>query len=320
MNKLLSSITYVAENSDHVSIDIPSIEKYVKNFRLTETDHWMKACPFDYVPLKNVDDELDRWFLADAMAFCFWGYPKKWTIRYQGRDIDGWWALLACLQRGLENGMPLMDGSYLADISFADAQDLFTGTPGIPLFEERVEAFHNIGRTLSERYDGRFHNYMKSAPEHAVQRVVDIATVFPIFDDVSIYKGERVFFYKKAQLLVHDMAVGFADTPYGHVKGIEKLTGEADYKIPALLRKLGILVYDSMLSEKVDNRVELPADSSDEIEIRANMLYACDLICNRLRERKIKVSPSTLDGILWVQSQKKHPSDKPYHLTSTTDY
>lgn len=320
MYNLLSSVAYVAENSDHVSIDPQAVDKYVAHFHRTQRGHWMKACPFDYVPLKNREDELDRWFLADAMAFCFWGYPQKWTVRYQGRDIDGWWGLLACFQRALEKGMPLMDGGYLESLSFQEAHDIFAGAPEIPLFEERVEAFHDIGRTLRERYGGRFHIYLGSAPRDAAALAADLARTFPIFDDISIYKGEKVYFYKKAQLLIHDIVTGFPDTKYGHIRGVGELSGEADYKIPALLRKLGILVYDAELAEKVDTRVPIPADSPEEIEIRANMLHACDIICRGLKKRHIAIDSVTLDGILWLQSQKKNPADKPYHLTMTTDY
>jgi hypothetical protein len=162
---------------------------------------------------------------------------------------------------------------------------------------------------------------MKTAPSDAVRFVMNIAKTFPIFDDVSIYKGDRVYFYKKAQLFAHDMMTGFAHTPYAMLKNIDTLTGEADYKIPSLLRKLGILVYNQNLAAKVDQRVELLADSPEEVEIRANMLWACHLMCGNLfQKRHMTIDSVTLDGILWVASQTKSPDDKPYHLTITTDY
>lgn len=57
-----------------------------------------------------------------------------------------------------------------------------------------------------------------------------------------------------------------------------------------------------------------------EIEIRANMLWVTHLICQKLKPKYPDISPSTLNGILWSQSQKKNKKDKPYHLTKTIDY
>jgi len=320
MNKLLDPIKYVIDHAEHVQIDEQAIEKYVANFQETKVDHWMKACPFSYHALPNMEDEIDRWFLADAMAFCFWGYPTKWTVEYQSQKIDGWWALLAALQCNLEKKTELLDGNYLASMSEAEARVLLAGVPEIPLLKERLMAFRDIGTVLVAKYAGRFHNFLKSSPTDGTEFIYALAKEFPIFQDVSLYKGIDVPFYKKAQLLAHDLVVGFPNSPYARLTGIDELTGEADYKVPALLRKFGILEYSKELAEKVDKRIELPQDSLEEIEIRAGMLWTCHLICEKLKAKKINLDPINLDGILWVQSQTKSGEDKPYHLTLTTNY
>lgn len=315
-SKLMDPIKYVVDHAQYVRVDERAIERYAETFSLTHVDHWIKACPFTYHELPRREDEIDRRFLADALAFCFWGYPEKWTIEYEGKNIDGWWALLATIQRALERGVPLLDGSYLADLSMAETESLFAGHPQIPLFAERRAMLCTIGQTLRNRYGSRFHNYLAQAPRNAIDLVLDIARVFPAFDDISMYKGEHVFFYKKAQLLVDELA----DELGVKIAGVENLPGKADYKIPALLRKLGMLVYSSDLEEKVDHRILLSPDSEMEIEIRACMLWANHLICEKLKARGINIYPMQLDGILWVQSQTKHANDRPYHLTLTTDY
>lgn len=320
MNKLLSSVKYVAEHSDHVTIDHDAIDRYVGSFEPKDVDHWMKASPFEYRPCPKIEDEIDRWFLADAMAYCFWGYPSKWTIDYEGKKIDGWWALLASFQRAIEAGIPLLDGNYLAKIDQVSAHNLFAGEPIIPLFDERIEDFNQIGRLLVKNYDGRFHNYLIAAPTNATEFIVDLGQKFPTFYDVSTYKGMEVLFYKKAQLLAHDLLVGFQGSKYALLTGSDLLTGEADYKVPAILRKLGILKYSYHLSQMVDSRTVLMSDSKEEVEIRANMLVACDLIVRQLKPRYPDINALTLDGILWVASQSKSAQDKPYHLTLTRDY
>jgi hypothetical protein len=320
MNKLLSSVQFVTENSDHVSINPEAIDSFVANFKATQVDHWMKACPFEYRPLKNTEDEIDRWFLADAQAFCFWGYPAKWTVQYEDKKIDGWWGLLAAMQKAIEVGVPLLDGKYLANMSEDQLNELFDGEPTIPLLSERLTAFRQIGQTLVDKYKGRFHKFLESAPHDATELTLALAGEFAIFRDTASYKGKTVLFYKKAQLLVHDLKEGFPGTKYSEVTGFENLTGEADYKVPAILRKMGILVYDQELASKVDNRTEIYSGSAEEVEIRAGMLVALNLMVEKLKSKYPAINALTLDGILWVMSQSKSSDDKPYHLTLTVDY
>lgn len=320
MNKLLSSVKYVSENSDHVKINAEAIDQYVLTFEPAAVNHWMKACPFEYRACLSVEDEIDRWFLADAMAYCFWGYPTKWTIKYEGKEIDGWWALLASFQRALEAGTPLLDGEYLASLDKNQAKILFAGEPPIPLLNERLEDFNQIGELLVKNYAGRFHHYLADSLKDATAFIIDLAQKFPTFYDVDHYKGKEVLFYKKAQLFAHDLLIGFAGSKYSHITGADQLTGEADYKVPAILRKLGVLEYSDHLSRLVDSRTILPPRSCEEIEIRANMLVACDMILQKLQPLYPAINALTLDGILWVASQDKSPSDKPYHLTLTRDY
>lgn len=320
MNKLLSSVKYVAEHSDHVTIDHSAIDWYVANFKPAAVDHWMKASPFEYRPCPKIEDEIDRWFLADAMAYCFWGYPTKWTTEYEGKKIDGWWALLAAFQRAIEAGTPLLDGDFLVHLDQTKAQSLFAGSPAIPLFQDRIQDFNQIGAELVNNYGGRFHNYLSVAPKDATDFIIDLSDKFPTFYDVSSFKGQPVYFYKKAQLLAHDLSVGFAGSKYVHRTGLDFLTGEADYKVPALLRQLEILMYSVDLARSVDTHQILESNSAEEIEIRANMLWACHLIVEKLKTQYPKMNALTLDGILWVASQTKSSDQKPYHLTRTRAY
>lgn len=320
MNQLLASVQYVVEHSDHVTINQDAIERYTSSFTPNPVGHWIKACPFEYRPCVKIEDEIDRWFLADAMAYCFWGYPSKWTIEYEGKPIDGWWALLAAIQREIEAGSPILEANYLANLDIFQARTLFAGKPEIPLFKDRIEDFNQIGRHLNEKYSGRFCNYLSKSPKDATQFIFNLAQEFPTFYDVSTYKGREVLFFKKAQLLAHDLSAYFSKSGYVSLIGLGQLTGEADYKVPAILRRLGILAYDKELSSKIDNRIIIDVGSAEEIEIRAGMLWACHVIVEKLQKRYPTMNALTLDSMLWVASQDKLPSNKPYHLTMTKAY
>ena len=80
-----------------------------------------------------------------------------------------------------------------------------------------------------------------------------IIKYFPNFNDERKYKEKTVYFYKLAQLLTSDIL---------HIREIKEnikvdysnLVGCADYKIPQVMRGLGILEYGVELSELIDNK------------------------------------------------------------------
>jgi len=57
-----------------------------------------------------------------------------------------------------------------------------------------------------------------------------------------------------------------------------------------------------------------------EIEIRANMLYAIELIKNRLHQNQIDINLVQIDNALWLLSKNKEFKEKPHHLTKTIYY
>lgn len=98
------------------------------------------------------------------------------------------------------------------------------------------------------------------------------------------------------------------------------MTGCADYKIPQVLRHLGILEYSNELADIIDSEQTIEHDSEMEVEIRANMLYAIELIKNGLHQKDINMSSVQIDNALWLLSKNKEFKDKPHHLTRTIYY
>lgn len=330
--QFLESLKYVVSKSNFVRINNQAIDKYTRNFSLARITHWSKIYPLGYKRRKSDDDELDFLFLIGSLAFCFWGYPKKWTVNFKGKKLDGWWALIACCERALENRIPLLEGEYLSKLSLDSTRKIFAGEPEIPLLEKRKKILNETGETLVKKYGGRFHNFYQKQTREAFNLIEKITDEFYGFDDAAWYRnshydtaqyhstgGTKVLFYKKAQVVLTDIHEIFKGREYGAITNIEKLPGHADYKIPAVLRKLGILEYNTKLRKIVDNRIQIPEGSGMEVEIRANTLWAIHLI---LEEIKVKYPDTTsvlLSGILWTQSQNNF-LDKPYHLSKTIFY
>jgi len=320
LTKILNSLSFVVKNSSFVSISDQAIKLYCDNFQPVQLKHWSEIYPLTYKPKAIPEEELDFLFLIGSQAFFFWGYPNKWTIQYKNQSLDGWWALVASFDRAIERKLPILDGKFLANLSLKEVAHIFEGTPEIPLLKERQKILNNIGQVLVSKYNGRFYNFFKQKKRDAVSLISTLSSEFYGFDDIVEYKDSKIYFFKKAQLVVADIHSVFNGKGYGSISGVEKLPGHADYKIPMILRKLGILVYNQELSDFVDNRVEIKQGSEMEVEIRVNMLWATHLICKKLKVKYPKISSTILSGVLWNQSQKKDKNDKPYHLTKTIYY
>ena len=233
--KFLNSIRSIIRACEFVSINYQGINAYVRNFFPTNKSHWSKIYPLGYRRRRNNNDELDFLFIIGSLAFCFWGFPKKWTIVYKNKKLDGWWAYVASCERALESGLQLLEGEYLSGLSLDETREIFAGEPEIPLLAKRKEILNKIGKTLVEKYDGRFHVFYQRQPQEALSLIEKIANEFYGFDDVALYHGTKVLFYKKAQVVLTDIFEIFLGQGYGKIKNIDKLHGHADYKIPAFI-------------------------------------------------------------------------------------
>ena len=90
--------------------------------------------------------------------------------------------------------------------------------------------------------------------------------------------------------------------------------------MPQLLRQVGILHYEESLAEKVDQEVLIEAGSPEEVEIRANTIWAVELIRQEFERMETTLRAFEVDWILWNQSQHAAFKVKPYHRTLTIFY
>ena len=93
--------------------------------------------------------------------------------------------------------------------------------------------------------------------------------------------------------------------------------GCADYKIPQVMRVIGLLEYDEKLSKMVDNQDEIEQNSEYEIEIRASMIVVIDIIKKKLDDNVCAIK---INDYIWGLSKKMKESLKPYHLTRNINY
>lgn len=61
----------------------------------------------------------------------------------------------------------------------------------------------------------------------------------------------QVFFYKRAQIFVGDVYGAFGGVELGSFRDIDQLTMFADYRVPVVLREMGVLQYSQELAQQV---------------------------------------------------------------------
>ncbi len=260
--------------------------------------------------------------LLDALNFCFWPDPgqPRWTIGYQGRELGGYMALAAALKRAVEQGLPLLEADWLSQVTPEQLQAIFQGSGQIPMLERRVENAREVGRVLQARYGGSFARAIESCQGSAVRLVRLLEEEFPSFCDVTRWKGQTVRILKRAQITPVDLYGTFGGKGLGHFEDLDALTAFADYKIPQVLRALGVMQYGPSLAERVDRMELLEPGSPEEVEIRAAMVWAVEWIRQDLRSEGLNRRAFELDWLLWNLGQEPLPDQRPYHRTRTWFY
>ena len=318
MNKILETTKFVMENSDFVKINRRRLVEFSNGFDHGKTEHWLSAAPFDFSHFGD-EEKLHFVIIFNALSFCYWGEPK-WTVEYKGKKHDGAWGMILALGRGIEEGVALLNFEHCAQISKEEFSKILRGDNEIPLLEKRWKILREIGTNMIAKYNGKASNLIAEAHGNAQKLVENIAQNFPFFLDTSLYKNEEVDFYKRAQLLAADIYQVFDGQSFGTLKNVDQLTACADYKLPQILRKLGILEYATVLAKKVDTKIEIDHNSPEEVEIRANTIWAVEFIKKEVKKRSPQILSFEVNDHLWLMSQEKFSDDKPYHRTRTTAY
>jgi hypothetical protein len=179
---------------------------------------------------------------------------------------------------------------------------------------------NDFGRLILDRYNGKYASLIEDVG-HSAEDLVRSLSAMTFFNDVELWRGQRIPFYKRAQLTAADLALAFDHKGLGHFRDLDQLTIFADNLVPHVLRLDEILLYDAELSERIDGEELIPAGSPEEIEIRACALHAVELLVEELRRRGRSASAMIIDHLLWNRGQlPEYKRAKPRHRTRTVFY
>ena len=320
--QVLETTLPVVESARHVRVDRQCLTALCRQWvgrplevpSWDEEIHWSDGGPAT----------LNYILLLDALNFCFWcpggSCDERWAVQVGPRTYNGYKALAAALKRAVMEGVPLTSADYLAQMSGPQLAEILRGNVTIPNFEQRLANAREVGQVLVHHFEGQFARAVERARGSAVALVELLVEHFSSFRDEATYRGARVRILKRAQIAVVDVFGTFQGHTWGQFHDIAELTAFADYKIPQVLRAQGVLVYSEDLAARVDAKVELPAGSEEEIEIRAAMIWAVEWIRQELELLGRTLAPYQLDWLLWNIGQETVPNERPYHRTRTFFY
>jgi Potential Queuosine, Q, salvage protein family len=149
---VLDSLHYAIESSRDVRTNYKKI---------VEVASWMahEALPMPEFVLPHgvgqddPDEAIDFILVADVIDTAFTDFEghEKFEVDYAGKHWSDSEAEFACIKRALDNGIPFLDGNYLARITRGELNEVFKGNIEMPMLHEKLEVLQQTGKVLTEK-------------------------------------------------------------------------------------------------------------------------------------------------------------------------
>ena len=313
-----TSAQYIAENSDHVSINYFNIKTLAQEWKdldwsiESSFDEWKQPLhPFD---LANEEEKLNWILLIDILNFSFFG--DEGVTQYTVDGYTGYWSLCAALKRAYRNGIPITSPAQWPSINWKSVFESDNETP-IPLYKDRINNILTTSEVLISKYDGSFSKFVVVAAASCQNFLRSLYDDFPHFRDTGTFKEQSIYIMKRAQILVADIWAAFEGKGLGKFFDIETITMFADYRVPQSLAALGMIEYDNFTLKRIENEIE--HNDPLEIEIRGNSIHSVEVLKGYLQELGVIATSITLDFYLWKYA-KTRKLDIPIHKTRCIYY
>ncbi|CAG2101412.1 unnamed protein product [Medioppia subpectinata] len=260
---------------------------------------------------KVADQKTIDWiFVIDSLNFSFWPNPNE---DYTIDGHTGYWALCAAINRAISKGIPITDPQFYGNINEKKFREIFATDNGIemPLLLKRLEVLRESGRVLNEKFGSSFVNCLKESESKVTNLLPLIVNNFSSFRDQTIYRAQRVSFYKRAQILIADIWAAFEGQGFGYFHDIDVITMFADYslkpklipkRVPQVLVYFDVIEYSQRLKDVLKDENHLFQSGDEfEVEIRAASIVAVHRISERIRslDTKCSINSVIIDFYLW---------------------
>jgi len=316
MNEILSNIKFVVDNADSVHINQEKITRLVEKFIEKEENYWLANPPFGFADLP-IEKKLMVVVIFNASSFCYWG-NQYWNVTYKEKTyVRGSQGLIASIFRAHEEGHDILNPEFLAKLSKKDLEHILRANTKLALMDTRAEILNQLGAMLCQKFNGSILEMVEYSRWDAEKLLATIIQTFPLLQDSASYKSKEVLFHKKAQSMVDGISLALESSGLKSLTNISTLTALADYIIPNLLREIGVLEYTPRLSKIIDSQEQLPNDGADEIEIRASVVWAVELMRRELLERGVVTNAININNYLWSIGRE---TTRPFHRTITSAY
>ena len=350
--KVLGDAEFVCDNATDVAIDMQGTKAAATTIwnlmqeKEFSTKDWSKH---ELHPKAKDEATVNFIFLMDLLNFSFWSEEEEvFTVEYRERKWTGYWSLVACIQRALEENIAITSPSFWVNEEQCTDDVLkhvfrSSTSTAIPLLDDRMRMIREAGSVIQRNYDGKFVQCIEEASGSAAALVNLVVDKFPMFDDRHTFEGKSVRFQKRAQILVADLWACFEGESFGAFSDINQITmfaGEtsepssisarltsviSDYRIPQMLHTLGCIFYSPPLETHIRKLGIVESGHSWEVQLRG-----CSIWCVELLRREIKRHhpESDLNAILidfflydtMKEAEAKGVKGIPHHRTRSIWY
>ncbi|CAG2165674.1 unnamed protein product [Oppiella nova] len=316
----LISSQFVVNAAKHVSIKDQGIQRLAQMLKSEiETKRYSTSVWKEHPLHPKVADQttIDWIFVVDSLNFSFWANTDQ---DYTIEGHTGYWALCAAINRAIKKGIPITDPQFYSQVSEPEFREIFSTDNGIeiPLLLKRLEVLRESGRVLIEKFGSSFLNCIQESDSKATNLLKLIVNNFSSFRDQTIYRGQRVSFYKRAQILIADIWAAFEGNGFADFQDIDELTMFADYRVPQVLVYFDAIEYSQQLNDilKDENHLFKSGDEY-EVEIRAASIVAVHRITQLIKTmNNSSINSVIIDFYLWdYRRENSQPIDEktPFH-------
>ena len=219
---------------------------------------------------------------------------KPFTVDYNGKPYTGYWSLIAVLRRALDDQIPITSPDYWISPSFSVSHFRYIFRPTnpsthlpMPMLKQRHRILQETGHILATHHNGTPLALLEKSHNSARRLSNLLARDFPSFRDETHHPSEtnhKLHFLKRAQIFAADVWACFDGKGLGAFNDVEEITAFADYRVPQMLREVGVVRYAPALERvlREGKRLDGPEIGERgrawEAEIRAAAVWGVEML------------------------------------------